>query len=372
MTRFKFRSFLAGLLAVGLCQAGSRAASGAATNDFQEIYDLIRAHVTGVSDAELNRAAIQGLLTALGPRVSLVTNGAPKTAAAETPLLSKVTGFDDGILYLRVARVAQGLDENVAGAFQRSAATNKLKGLVLDLRYSGGTDYAAAADTADLFISKARPLLNWGSGSASSHEKTNAIQVPLAVLENGGTAGAAEALAAVLREAGAGLILGRRTAGQAMVMQGFPLKNGDELRIATARVTLGDGSALPSDGVKPDIEVVVNPDDEHAYYADAFYVVPRTNTLAAAIGSMTNPADGTNAPRRTRFNEAELVREHREGLDRDTGEARQPGLRRAPGAAGGVLASREAEAEPLVVSDPALARALDLLNGLAVVRQSRS
>jgi hypothetical protein len=58
-----------------------------------------------------------------------------------------------------------------------------------------------------------------------------------------------------------------------------------------------------------------------------------------------------------RFNEAELVREHREGRDRDTGETPRA---RAP------------EPERPVVSDPALARALDLLRGLAVVRQSKS
>src|SRR6185503_15236598 len=97
----------------------------------------------------------------------------------------------------------------------RMASTNSLTGLVLDLRYAGGFDYSAAAATADLFVNAARPLLNWGNGVVSSQEKTNAIQVPVAVLVNGRTAGAAEALAAALRETGSGLILGGKTAGQA-------------------------------------------------------------------------------------------------------------------------------------------------------------
>ena len=74
--------------------------------------------------------------------------------------------------------------------------------------------------------------------------------LPVAVLVNRQTAGAAEALAAVLRETGAGLILGSRTAGQAMVAQEFPLKNGERLRIATAPVQLGDGSALAGAGAQ--------------------------------------------------------------------------------------------------------------------------
>ena len=141
------------------------------------------------------------------------------------------------------------------------------------------------------------------------------------------------------------------TAGLAMLSKSFPLKSGGELRIASGPITLGDGSAIPSDGLKPDIDVSVRAEEERVYYADAFYSVRRTNAPAEA-------AAGTNAAaRRVRLNEAQLVREHREGLDRETGETPR---------------ERQPEPEAPVVSDPALARALDLLKGLAVVRQSRS
>ena len=102
-----------------------------------------------------------------------------------------------------------------------------------------GDDYASAAATAELFIKKDQPLLDWGTGMVRSKENSDAISLPVAVLVNRQTAGAAEALAAVLREAGAGLILGSRTAGQAMIAQEFPLKNGERLRIATAPIQAG-------------------------------------------------------------------------------------------------------------------------------------
>ena len=98
----------------------------------------------------------------------------------------------------------------------------------------------------------------------SSRDKTNAIQMPVVVLVNKYTAGAAEALAAVVRAVGAGLVLGSETAGQATIAKKFPLKNGDELRIATAPVTLGDGTAISLTGVKPDIDVTVNAEEERA------------------------------------------------------------------------------------------------------------
>ena len=352
-------SLLAGLLVAFAGQAGSRAQAktGAdSTPDFKDVYDSIRAHAVGLSDAELNRAAVEGLVTALSPRVMLLTNGSPAKPSASVPLVSKSSTMDGEIAYVRIERVGDGLAAAVREAWQTLGRTNKLKGVVLDLRYAGGDDYAAAAATADVFLKKDLPLLNWGNGLVRSKDKTDAILVPVAVLVNRFTTGAAEALAAAMRESGAGLILGGRTAGQAMVAQDFPLKNGDQLRIATAPVQLGDGSSLSARGVKPDIAVEVTAADEQSYYSDAFKLPGRADLAAGASLSLTNQPGGTNrAPRRPRFNEAELVRERREGLSE-----------------GDLTGAKERESDKPMVYDPALARALDLLKGLAVVRQSRS
>ncbi len=70
---------------------------------------------------------------------------------------------------------------------------------------------------------------------------------------------------------------------------------------------------------------------------------------AGAVGATNLPA------RSTRLNEAELVREHEEGLDRDDDDEAPAAIRPEP-------------AKPLV-NDPVLARALDLLKGLALVRK---
>ena len=174
--------------------------------------------------------------------------------------------------------------------------------------------------------------------------------MPLAVLVNHQTSGAAEALAAAVRESGSGLILGSRTAGNAMVMEDFPLKDGEHLRIGSAPVTLGDGTPLSTDGMKPDIDVTVGEDAERAFYADAFLIVSNQPS-----GSSSNIEASATNQTRVRFNEAELVREHRAGENPDEMTAKRPPEPQAP-----------------VVSDPALARALDLLKGLAVVRQNKS
>ena len=113
---------------------------------------------------------------------------------------------------------------------------------------------------------------------------------------------------------------------------------------------------MSAQGLKPDIAVEVTPADERAYYGDAFRLPGKGDLSAGAGLSLTNAPGGTNRlARRPRFNEAELVRERREGLSE-----------------GDMTGAKEREAEKPMVYDPALARALDLLKGLAVVRQSRS
>ena len=261
MIRIGIRSFLTiWLVLVGAqpgLQLGQAKAEAAAAPDFKEVYDLVRAHLAGMSEAQLNQAAVQALVSGLGSRVSLVTNGAVAKAQTEAPLVSKSSVFDGEIGYLRIERVGDGLASAVREACGKLAATNKLAGVILDLRYAAGDDYASAAATAELFVKKAQALLNWGNGMVRSKDNSEALSMPVAVLVNRQTAGAAEALAAVLRETGAGLILGSNTAGQAMIAQEFPLKNGDRLRIATAPIQLGDGSTLAGQGLKPDIAVEV-------------------------------------------------------------------------------------------------------------------
>lgn len=351
-----------GFLRLSLCLAFGAAspffpakADTGQSSEFKEVYDLVRKHLPGMSETELDKAAVQGLVSGLGPKVALVS-GETESAAREGALVSRTNLFDGGIAYVRVGRVAEGLPEALRQACSHISGTNELNGMVLDLRFADGQDYAAAAATADLFLTKERPLLDWGDGLKQSKEKADALALPVAVMVNHETAGAAEALAAVLRQTGAGLVLGARTAGKAMIAQDYPLAGGDHLRILVAPIHLGDGSDLTSDGVKPDIAVNVPPQAEKSFFADAFKDPARTNSAVATSLSASNTVAGTSRARRPRFNEAELVRERRDGYVPD------------PESADG----GDADPDRPVVRDPVLARALDVLKGLAVVRRAHS
>ncbi len=343
----------------------SRADPAPSMPNFQEVCQILSTNLAGASADELDRAAAKGLIHELEPRASLVAGGA---ACSNVAPLAEARVFDNSFAYFRAAAVTSNLPAAFQSAYRKMTETNKsrIKGLVLDLRFAGGFDYAAAAQLADCFLSSGRPLLDWQSGSARATLKTGAITLPVAMLVNAKTAGAAEALAAALRDADVGLILGGQTAGAAGIFKEFPLRDGGKLRVAVAQVRFGAGKTLAG-GLTPDIAINTSLEDDRAYLRDPFKMLHPPQVAqrdAAAKEALEEP----------RLNEEELIREQREGEESeetivsDTSEPvmtdpdqrhslpplRLPGTPEAP-----------------VVADPALARALDLLKGLAVVQPNR-
>ena len=330
---------------------------GAATQrpiEFKELYELLRTNLAGTDNAGLNQAAVNGLLNELKPRVTVLPAAAAPPATSAPPLLSK-TVFDAAIAYLRVGQVRDGLDKDLSSAYTALASSNRIQGVVLDLRFAGGQDYAAAAAAADRFFTNQRPLIDWGDGLRKSTAKSDAIRVPVALLINQHTAGAAEALAGVLRQNDIGLLLGAPTSGRANIGKEFTLTTGQRVEVAVAPVKVAGGVPLSHAGLKPDIRVEVDPNEERAWYDDAYRLPAKPAQLAGTDtlpGSETAQTTTNRAPRR-RMNEAELVRMLREGHSPDDATN---------------VTTRETESARPIVRDPALARAIDLLKGLSVVQ----
>jgi C-terminal processing protease CtpA/Prc len=334
--------------------SGGLLRGGTAGADFEEVYELLRKNLAGASEAELERAAVQGLIQQLYPQVSVVTNAPASTNQGTLAATSVIEGAYG---YFRFDDISEGIEKEFSGALKRLASTNRIKGSVLDLRFAEGTDYQAAAALADAFFTARRPLADWGEGVKFSTEKTNGINMPLAILVNNQTRGAAEAFAGILRRSEIGLLIGGNTAGQASISREFTLNNGQKLRVATTPVKVAGGQAIDRKGLKPDIGVEVSAAEERAFLENAYRSAPRPERLAATVDSTNQIAGAATNRTRRRITEADLVRMQREGtdLEADFVTGREAGPNRPP-----------------VITDPALARAIDLLKGLSVVHQFRS
>jgi len=323
-----------------------QAAEPAKPAQFQEVLSLIRSNLPGAKADELDRAALQGVLERHRGRVLLVNASTDDSTAGA---ITRTDIFEESIASVRIARVGTGSADQLRAALDGISAMKKPKGLVIDLRAAKGSDYAAAVAVADLFLDNEKPQLEIGGKTLRSTAKPAAITQPIAILVNRETSGAAEALAALLRQNRTGLLIGSATAGEAFIFKEFALSTGQRFRIATDSVRLANGPALTGDGVRPDVPVLVSLEEERRFMEDAFR---ESRPPAAAPGPLASAT-----PPRKRLNEAELVRRQKEGED---------GSETSPAARAAAL-----EAAKPLVRDPALARALDLLKGLAVVGRSR-
>ncbi len=305
--------------------------------NFQEILGLVRTNLSGVTSAELDAIAVKALLQQLDGRVTLETGPRASAPSRTGPPVSKTAVFDGAFAYLRISHISPKLDETLAGELAKLGAS-QLTGLLLDLRYADGSDQKAAARAADRFLATERALLTVDGEPQRSTTKTNAIQLPTAILINRDTSGAAELLAALLRQNQVGLLIGTPTTGGIRQFKEFTLSTGQRLRIATGETRFGDGQSLPASGLRPDIAVKVSAEEERAYYHEPFRATGQS-TASKVSG---------------RINEAELVRRLNAGEKLEAHPAPAPPALSTP-----------------QVRDPALARALDLLKGLAVVHAAK-
>ena len=327
------------IVAAGLIGWGASVPGAPAT--FEEVSSLVRSNLAGATPGQLDQLAVEGLLNELAPRVMLVEDPADSFGMDQPPGVVATRLYRDSVGYVRLGGIVEGTEGQLRARYRDMVTSNRLSGFVLDLRRATGDDYAAALEVADQFLMNEVPLINWGEGLRSSGAKEDAIMLPIAVLVNRETGGAAEALAGMLRQSGVALLIGTHTAGTAGVQQSFPLTNGQYLRITVANIQLGDARMLGSDGLVPDVKVVVDPRVEASVLDGEEH--PEGDGMA--LESETN-----DFPTRLRMNEADLVRRWKGEMLSDE-DLRASGVEKGPEA-----------------RDAALLRALDLMDGLAILR----
>jgi len=220
---------------------------------------------------------------------------------------------------------------------------------VLDLRFASGDSLPAAGETASLFSDRTEALLHWGSNSIPGSGAQRLWSLPMAVLINNRTEGAAEALAAVLRQETGSPLIGQATAGRHGVFREVGLGDGTRLQVPVGRIRLGDGSLLVAGPIPPDIRIPVLENTERGFIK---------NPTAALKPSGTNGLSGSmgSAPlSRRKVTEADLVRAQRSEPNDSTTDTH----------------TVEKAAVPVRLADPVLARAADLVRGLSAFQKAR-
>lgn len=128
---------------------------------------------------------------------------------------------------------------------------------ILDLRNNPGGLLDSSIAVADIFLSDGIIVTEVSyDGKRTEHlasADTQDAAEPLAVLINGGTASAAEVLAAALQGNQRAPLIGQPSFGKGSVQSIYGLSDGSSLHITTARWFNPDGNAIGHTGIQPDI-----------------------------------------------------------------------------------------------------------------------
>ena len=150
--------------------------------------------------------------------------------------------------------------------------TQRIDGVVLDLRSNGGGSLNEAIELTGLFIDKG-PVVQVreaGGRIAVEGDRTPGVtwDGPLAVLVNRGSASASEIFAGAIQDYGRGLVIGETTFGKGTVqnivpLDRWPANEGDRyghVKLTIAQFFLPGGSSTQNKGVVPDIAFPVTVD----------------------------------------------------------------------------------------------------------------
>lgn len=288
---------------------------------------------------------IEDYVALLAPRVLAAEEGSSTGAPVRT---TRVDG--DGMGYVQVAEVVEAMPSSLVTALANLGRTNRLRGLVLDLRFANGNDFGAAAAAAGVLAQESRDDFQLGTDPWPIVARTNALRLPLMILVNRQTRGAAEALAAALRVVvQPSLVIGTNTAGAGRTYREVSVGEGWRVRVADRALKLPGGREFPWEGLTPDLLVAISERDERAYLEDPFHRVVEGRRIRN---------NGT-----IRVNEAELLRRRFNG-DREAPPFTDPhGVEPGGEDGGGDDEGRAGTWNN--VQDPVLGRALDLLEALA-------
>jgi hypothetical protein len=229
--------------------------------DLKEAIQLLKNNYIkpeALNETELSRAAFEGILTRLGRGVILLSNSGGEQSEPAAPFYSEI--LEGHIAYLRLGALNRpnldALDANL-----QTFAAKKVDAAVLDFRASPATnDFPLASEFAKRFCPKDKPLFTLRKTTARQEhtftsERDPSFQGLMIILADGDTAGAAEAVAGVIRIYDKALIIGQQSAGQAVEYSDLKLPSGKVLRVAVGEAILPEGHPLFPGGLKPDVPV---------------------------------------------------------------------------------------------------------------------
>lgn len=187
--------------------------------------------------------------------------------------------IEDKVGYVRLSSFTENSEDGLIEALEAMDAElgDELQGIVLDLRNNPGGLLDQAIAVSDVFLDKGEIVSTRGRREDST-QRFNARPgdlahgLPVVVLINSGSASASEIVAGALQDHQRAIIMGTQSFGKGSVQTIIPLPGHGAMRLTTARYYTPSGVSIQATGISPDIIVeaaLIEAEDEDAMTSEA-------------------------------------------------------------------------------------------------------
>ncbi len=165
--------------------------------------------------------------------------------------------MNEEIAIIEVSQFGTNTEQEFGKALSEALVQNP-KGIILDLRYNSGGFLDTAVEMVSAFVKSGKVVIQKGrppeteSKFASGNVKTD---LPLVVLQNGGSASASEIVSGALQDMERAIVIGEKSFGKGTVQELIPMQNGAHLRLTIAKWLTPGGRDIGKVGIEPDITV---------------------------------------------------------------------------------------------------------------------
>lgn len=174
---------------------------------------------------------------------------------------------DGDVGYIRVRRFGDDTDTAIRNA-AADLAKQGVDKIVLDLRDNPGGYLNSAVTVSSEFLADGVVVEERGRHMESkqlvANPGGNLTNAKLVILINEGSASASEITAGALKDNDHAILVGEKTYGKGSVQEVKQLSNGAQLKVTVAGWFTPKGVNISKEGIKPDIEVKLTPEDSNA------------------------------------------------------------------------------------------------------------
>jgi carboxyl-terminal processing protease len=210
----------------------------------------IKGHLIGDTGSKLECSIIRA--RKVEPQKLTIVREEVKLPAVEAQMLP------DNVGYIKVLVLTKGKAAEMAGKIKDLQKTGAKK-LVLDLRNNSAGDEEEGVAAANLFLD--RGLIAYLQGQKFTKVTYNAdpqkkiTDLPLVVIVNRGTSGAAEIAAAAMLDNQRGDVVGDKTFGDGSVQKLIEVPDGSALILSIAKYYTPNGKVIQDTGITPNVLV---------------------------------------------------------------------------------------------------------------------